>query len=154
VRENILYGKPDATEKELQAAARAANCHDLIVQIPQGYDSRVGKRGVKLSVGEKQRVSVARAQLKNAPILIFDEATASVDTTTRISRKALQRSMANRTSLVIAHRLSTIRHASQILVLHGGRIVEGGTHGPIGRTKRSLGAPFAHSERRLHRRRL
>jgi ABC-type multidrug transport system fused ATPase/permease subunit len=129
VRENILYGKLDATEDQLLAASRAANCHDFIVQLPSGYDSRVGERGVKLSVGEKQRVSVARALLKNAPILILDEATASVDTATeKLIQEALQRLMANRTSFVIAHRLSTIRHASQILVLHHGQIVERGTH--------------------------
>jgi ATP-binding cassette subfamily B protein/subfamily B ATP-binding cassette protein MsbA len=99
------------------------------MQLPQGYDSRVGERGVRLSVGEKQRVSIARALLKNAPILILDEATASVDTVTeRLIQEALQRLMANRTSLVIAHRLSTIRDADQILVLRDGRIVERGSH--------------------------
>jgi ABC-type multidrug transport system fused ATPase/permease subunit len=129
VRENILYGKLDATAEELVAASRAANCHDFIMQLPQGYDSRVGERGVRLSVGEKQRVSIARALLKNAPILILDEATASVDTVTeRLIQEALQRLMANRTSLVIAHRLSTIRDADQILVLRDGRIVERGSH--------------------------
>ncbi len=129
VRENILYGKLDATEDELFAASRAANCHDFISKLPHGYDSRVGERGVKLSVGEKQRVSVARALLKNAPILILDEATASVDTATeRLIQEALERLMANRTSFVIAHRLSTIRAADQILVLRHGEIVERGTH--------------------------
>jgi len=111
------------------AAARAANCHDFIVRLPDGYDSRVGERGVKLSVGEKQRVSIARALLKNAPILILDEATASVDTATeRLIQQALERLMAGRTSFVIAHRLSTIRQADQILVINGGEIVECGTH--------------------------
>ncbi len=129
VRENILYGKLDASEDRLLAAARAANCHDFIARLPAGYDSRVGERGVKLSVGEKQRVSIARALLKNAPILILDEATASVDTATeKLIQEALRRLMANRTSFVIAHRLSTIRHAGQILVLHHGRIVEQGAH--------------------------
>ena len=129
IRENILYGKLDATEDELVAVARAANCHDFIVHLPDGYDSRVGERGVKLSVGEKQRVSIARALLKNAPILILDEATASVDTATeRLIQEALERLMANRTSFVIAHRLSTIRGADQILVLRGGQVVERGTH--------------------------
>ncbi|MGZ5567663.1 MAG: ABC transporter ATP-binding protein [Limisphaerales bacterium] len=129
VRENILYGKLDATEEELLAAARAANCHDFIARLPDGYDSRVGERGVKLSVGEKQRVSIARALLKNAPILILDEATASVDTATeKLIQEALERLMANRTSFVIAHRLSTIRNADQILVMRHGEVVERGTH--------------------------
>jgi ATP-binding cassette subfamily B protein/subfamily B ATP-binding cassette protein MsbA len=129
LRENILYGRLDATENELHAAARAANCHDFIVKLPEGYDSHVGERGIKLSVGEKQRVSIARALLKNAPILILDEATASVDTATeRLIQEALERLMAGRTSFVIAHRLSTIRRADQILVLLRGEIVERGTH--------------------------
>jgi ATP-binding cassette subfamily B protein/subfamily B ATP-binding cassette protein MsbA len=129
VRENILYGKLDATEEELLAASRAANCHEFITRLPEGYDSPVGERGVKLSVGEKQRISIARALLKNSPILILDEATASVDTATeRLIQEALERLVANRTSFVIAHRLSTIRHAHQILVLNRGEIVEEGTH--------------------------
>jgi len=129
VRENILYGRLNATEQELIAASRAANCHEFILKLPNRYDSRVGERGVKLSVGEKQRVSIARALLKNAPILILDEATASVDTATeKLIQEALERLMANRTSFVIAHRLSTIRKADQILVIRGGQIVERGTH--------------------------
>jgi len=129
VRENILYGKLDATEAELIAATKAANCHDFITRLPEGYDSRVGERGVKLSVGEKQRVSIARALLKSAPLLILDEATASVDTATeRLIQEALERLMADRTSFVIAHRLSTIRNADQILVLRAGQIIERGTH--------------------------
>jgi ABC-type multidrug transport system fused ATPase/permease subunit len=129
IRENILYGRLDATEEELVAASRAANCHDFITKLPHGYDSHVGERGVKLSVGEKQRVSIARALLKNAPILVLDEATASVDTTTeKLIQEALERLMANRTSFVIAHRLSTIRQADQILVIRRGEIVERGTH--------------------------
>jgi len=129
IRENILYGRTDATEEELIAASRAANCHEFITRLPHGYDSRVGERGVKLSVGEKQRVSIARALLKNAPILILDEATASVDTATeKLIQEALERLMANRTSFVIAHRLSTIRNADQILVIRQGQIVERGRH--------------------------
>ena len=129
IRENILYGRLDASEEELIAASRAANCHEFISRLPQGYDSRVGERGVKLSVGEKQRVSVARALLKDAPILILDEATASVDTATeKLIQEALERLMANRTSFVIAHRLSTIRKADQILVMREGQIIERGTH--------------------------
>jgi ABC-type multidrug transport system fused ATPase/permease subunit len=129
IRENILYGRLEATEAELMAASRAANCHEFISKLPEGFDSRVGERGVKLSVGEKQRVSIARALLKNAPILILDEATASVDTATeRLIQEALERLMENRTSFVIAHRLSTIRKADQILVMQHGEIVERGTH--------------------------
>ena len=129
IRENILYGRLDASEADLHAAAKAANCHDFITRLTDGYDARVGERGVKLSVGEKQRVSIARALLKNAPILILDEATASVDTQTeKLIQEALERLMAGRTSFVIAHRLSTIRKADQILVLRQGEIVERGTH--------------------------
>ena len=129
VRENILYGRLDATEDEMIEAAKAANCHHFIEQLPDGYDTHVGERGVKLSVGEKQRVSIARAILKNAPILILDEATASVDTATeRLIQEALEHLMKGRTSFVIAHRLSTIRNANQILVIRKGQIVERGTH--------------------------
>jgi ATP-binding cassette subfamily B protein/subfamily B ATP-binding cassette protein MsbA len=129
IRENILYGKLDATEQELHAASKAANCHEFISRLPQGYDTHVGERGVKLSVGEKQRVSIARALLKNSPILILDEATASVDTATeRLIQEALEHLMAGRTSFVIAHRLSTIRKADQILVLRQGQIIERGNH--------------------------
>jgi len=132
IRENILYGRLGAAEGEMIAAAKAANCHEFISRLPEGYDTRVGERGVKLSVGEKQRVSIARALLKNAPILILDEATASVDTATeRLIQEALDRLMANRTSFVIAHRLSTIRRAGTILVLKHGRIVERGTHAEL-----------------------
>jgi ABC-type multidrug transport system fused ATPase/permease subunit len=129
IRENILYGNLTASEEQLCAAAKAANCHEFISRLPNGYDSRVGERGVKLSVGEKQRVSIARALLKNAPILILDEATASVDTgTERLIQEALERLMQNRTSFVIAHRLSTIRNADQILVLRDGQVIEHGRH--------------------------
>jgi ABC-type multidrug transport system fused ATPase/permease subunit len=129
IRENILYGRLDATEQELLEASKAANCHDFISRLANGYDSHVGERGVKLSVGEKQRVSIARALLKNTPILILDEATASVDTATeKLIQEALEHLMANRTSFVIAHRLSTIRKADQILVMRHGQIIERGTH--------------------------
>jgi ABC-type multidrug transport system fused ATPase/permease subunit len=129
IRENIQYGKLDATEAQLIAAAKAANCHEFITALPEGYDARVGERGVKLSVGEKQRVSVARALLADAPLLILDEATASVDTATeRLIQEALEHLMKGRTSFVIAHRLSTIRKADQILVLKNGEIIERGTH--------------------------
>ncbi|MDQ6631951.1 MAG: ABC transporter ATP-binding protein/permease, partial [Verrucomicrobiota bacterium] len=129
IRENILYGKIEASDAELIFAARAANCHEFISRLADSYDSRVGERGVKLSVGEKQRVSIARALLKNAPILILDEATASVDTATeKLIQEALERLMKNRTSFVIAHRLSTIRRAHQILVMRHGQIIERGAH--------------------------
>lgn len=129
IRENIQYGKLDADDTAIEAAARAANCHEFICALDEGYESRVGERGVKLSVGEKQRVSIARALLADAPILILDEATASVDTATeRLIQEALERLMQGRTSFVIAHRLSTIRKADQILVLQHGAIVELGTH--------------------------
>ncbi len=129
IRENLLMGKPDATDAELWRAVDAANARQFIERLPEGLESVVGERGVKLSVGEKQRLSIARALLKDPPILILDEATASVDTATeRLIQEALDRLMANRTSIVIAHRLSTIVHADQILVLDHGRIVERGTH--------------------------
>ncbi|MGO9245983.1 MAG: ABC transporter ATP-binding protein [Verrucomicrobiia bacterium] len=129
IRENILYGRLDASETEMIEAAMAANCHEFIMRLPEKYDSRVGERGVKLSVGEKQRVSIARALLKDPPILILDEATASVDTATeKLIQEALERLMAHRTSFVIAHRLSTVRNADQILVLKAGHIIERGTH--------------------------
>lgn len=129
LRENLLFGCPTATDADLEAAVRAANCDEFIRRLPDGLDSLVGERGVRLSVGEKQRVSIARALLKDCPILILDEATASVDTATEaLIQQALERLMRNRTSFVIAHRLSTIRSASRILVLSGGRIVETGTH--------------------------
>jgi ATP-binding cassette subfamily B protein len=132
IRENLLMGKPDATDVELLAAAEAANARGFIDRLPDGLSSVVGERGVKLSVGEKQRLSIARALLKDPPILILDEATASVDTTTeRLIQEALEHLMFQRTSIVIAHRLSTVVHADQILVLERGRIMERGTHGEL-----------------------
>ena len=129
IRENLLMGKPTATEAELWRAIDAANARQFIERLPHRVESVVGERGVKLSVGEKQRLSIARALLKDPPILILDEATASVDTATeRLIQEALEHLMANRTSIVIAHRLSTIVHADQILVLDHGRITERGTH--------------------------
>src|SRR5438128_2411638 len=129
IRENLLMGKPSATDAELWRAVEAANAREFIERLPDKLESIVGERGVKLSVGEKQRLSIARALLKDPPILILDEATASVDTATeRLIQEALERLMANRTSVVIAHRLSTIVRADQILVLDHGRIIERGTH--------------------------
>src|SRR6266576_508497 len=129
IRENLLMGKPTATDAELWRAVDAANARQFIERLPKGLESVVGERGVKLSVGEKQRLSIARALLKDPPILILDEATASVDTATeRLIQGALENLMSNRTSIVIAHRLSTIVNADQILVLDHGRIIERGGH--------------------------
>jgi ABC-type multidrug transport system fused ATPase/permease subunit len=129
IRENLSMGKPDATDAEIWRAVQAANAREFIERLPEGLESVVGERGVKLSVGEKQRLSIARALLKDPPILILDEATASVDTATeRLIQEALDHLMANRTSIVIAHRLSTIVRADQILVLDHGRIIERGRH--------------------------
>jgi ATP-binding cassette subfamily B protein len=132
IRENLLMGRPDATDDEVLAAAEAANARGFIDLLPKGLSSVVGERGVKLSVGEKQRLSIARALLKDPPILILDEATASVDTTTeRLIQEALEHLMSHRTCFVIAHRLSTILRADQILVLERGRIIERGTHASL-----------------------
>jgi ABC-type branched-subunit amino acid transport system ATPase component len=127
--DNLLIAKPDATEGEMWGALTAANADGFIKRLPKGLHTQLGERGVKLSVGEKQRLSIARALLKNPPILVLDEATASVDNTTeRLIQEALQHLLAGRTSFVIAHRLSTVRHADQILVMERGRIVERGDH--------------------------
>ena len=129
IGENIAYGNLDASAVQITEAAQAANCFEFIRELTDGFDTRVGERGVRLSVGEKQRISIARALLKDSPILILDEATASVDTATeRLIQQALERLMSGRTTFVIAHRLSTIRDADQILVLKNGRITERGTH--------------------------
>jgi ATP-binding cassette, subfamily B, bacterial len=129
VRRNLQYGKPDATDEELIAAARAANIHDRIAELPEGYDTVVGERGYKLSGGEKQRLAIARVVLKDPRILILDEATSSLDTTSeRLVQSALEPLMKGRTTIAIAHRLSTILSADVIFVLDRGRIVERGTH--------------------------
>ncbi len=132
IRDNIAYGRPDAGQREIEEAARAANAHDFITALPNGYDSQVGERGVRLSGGERQRIAVARAFLKNAPVLILDEPTSSVDSRTElVIIDALDRLMLGRTTFIIAHRLSTIRRADQILVIDDGRIVERGTHAEL-----------------------
>jgi len=129
IRENIAYGRLEATEEEIVAAAMAANAHDFIMRLPAGYDTQVGERGMNLSLGQRQRISIARAILKNPRILILDEATSSLDSESEAQvQEALERLMENRTTFVIAHRLSTIHRADQILVLNDGRIVERGTH--------------------------
>jgi ATP-binding cassette subfamily B protein len=129
ILDNLRFGRPGATRREIEGMAHAACVHEFVSGLPEGYDTHVGERGVKLSVGEKQRISIARALLKNPPVLVLDEATASVDTATeQLIQQALQRLLAGRTSFVIAHRLSTVRHADLILVLQKGRIVERGAH--------------------------
>jgi len=129
VRENILFGRPGATENEMIEAARIANAHEYIEQLVDGYDTLIGERGVKLSGGQRQRLAIARAVLKDAPILILDEATSSVDTETEsLIQQALERLMIGRTTIVIAHRLSTIRNADNIVVLQDGRIEGQGSH--------------------------
>ncbi|MCY4109994.1 MAG: ABC transporter ATP-binding protein, partial [Chloroflexi bacterium] len=129
IRKNLLIGRPDATHEELVAAATAANAHDFIIATPNGYDTVIGERGIRLSGGEKQRISIARALLKDAPVLVLDEATSSVDVESEFEiQQALSRLAEQRTTLVIAHRLSTIRNADRIIFLREGRIDEVGTH--------------------------
>ena len=129
VRANIAYGDPGTSMEDIIAAARAANAHEFISALPQGYDTPIGELGVNLSGGERQRLAIARALLKDAPILVLDEATSALDTESeRLVQQAIERLMVNRTSLVIAHRLSTVRRADRIVVLVHGRIVEEGTH--------------------------
>lgn len=131
-RENILYGKPGATEEELVEAAKKAGAHDFIMELPNGYDTDIGHRGVKLSGGQKQRISIARAFLKNPPVLILDEATSSLDTESeRLIQKSLRELSRGRTTIVIAHRLSTIKNANRVIVLEDGCISEEGTHGEL-----------------------
>ena len=129
IRENLVYGKPDATEREIVEAAKGANAHDFIMQLPDAYDSEVGERGTGLSGGEKQRIAIARAILKDPDILILDEATSAVDTATEQAiQGAMDRLIQGRTTIAIAHRLSTLRNADQLLVLERGEILEQGTH--------------------------
>ena len=129
IRENLQLAKEHATEKDMWDVLRASNAEKFVEALPEGLDTKVGERGVKLSVGEKQRIAIARVILKNPPILLLDEATASVDTETeKLIQEALEKLMANRTSFVIAHRLSTIRNADRIYVVNGGEVVEEGTH--------------------------
>jgi subfamily B ATP-binding cassette protein MsbA len=126
---NISFGVETATPEEVVAAAKVANAHDFIITSPEGYQTNIGDRGGKLSGGQRQRISIARAVLKNPPILILDEATSALDTESeKLVQEALENLMMNRTSIVIAHRLSTIKKADQICVFHEGEIVERGTH--------------------------
>ena len=129
IRENLAYAKPDATFEEIQVAAKAANIHDVIMSFPKGYETMVGERGYRLSGGEKQRIAIARVLLKDPPVVILDEATSAMDTTSeRIVQATLDAATANRTTIAIAHRLSTVINADKILVIDAGRIVEQGTH--------------------------
>jgi subfamily B ATP-binding cassette protein MsbA len=146
-RNNIAYGNLKSADSEIIEAAKAANAHDFIQRLPQGYDTIIGEQGVKLSGGERQRISIARALLKNAPILILDEATSSLDSDSETEvQKALEELMKDRTVFVIAHRLSTIRNAHRIIVLSEGQIVEQGTHDELialnGEYRRLYGLQF------------
>ncbi|WP_088008177.1 ABC transporter ATP-binding protein [Indiicoccus explosivorum] len=132
VKSNILMGKPDATDEEVMAAAKAANAHDFIEELPEGYETKVGERGVKLSGGQKQRVAIARVFLKNPPILILDEATSALDLESEaLIQDSLERLARDRTTLIVAHRLSTITHADQIFVISRGHVAEQGTHAEL-----------------------
>ena len=147
VKENIAFGKENATDEEIYEAAKRANIHDYIMTLPNGYETWVGERGVQLSGGQRQRVSIARAFLKNPPILILDEATSALDNITEIQiQKALNELSAGRTVIAVAHRLSTIRNADQIIVLERGKVVEKGTHDELvrrgGRYAEMLGEKY------------
>ena len=127
--ENIRYGKPDASDEEVIAAAKLAHCDEFIATLPETYETLVGERGIKLSGGERQRVALARTFLRNAPVIVLDEATSSLDSESeRYIQNALGKLMKSRTTLVIAHRLSTIRSVDRIVVMNKGRIIENGTH--------------------------
>ena len=131
-RENIRYGRPDATDAEIEVAARAAQAHEFISRLPQGYATALGERGVRLSGGQRQRIAIARAIVRNAPLLLLDEATSSLDAENeRAVQDALEAAMQGRTTLVIAHRLATVQRADRIVVLDQGRIVETGTHNEL-----------------------
>ena len=131
-RDNIRFGRPDATDAEVEDAARAAHAHDFLTALPQGYDSPVGERGVMLSGGQRQRIAIARAILRDAPILLLDEATSSLDAESeRDVAAAVDRLAAGRTTVIVAHRLATVKKADRIIVLEGGRIVAQGTHAAL-----------------------
>lgn len=145
IMENIRYGKPHATDEEIFAAAKAANAHDFILELSDGYNSLIGERGVKLSGGQKQRISIARAIIKNAPIILLDEATSSLDSKAELEvQKGLKELLKNRTAIIIAHRLSTIASSDHILVIEHGEIVQFGTHAELVKEKKGLYAQLVH----------
>jgi ATP-binding cassette subfamily B protein len=132
IKDNILYGRPDATDEEVIEAAKRANIHDYVLTLTDGYDTVIGERGVKLSGGQKQRLSIARVFLKNPPILVLDEATSALDNTTEILiQNALDELCKGRTTIVVAHRLSTVKNATEIAVVSGGEIIEQGSHNEL-----------------------
>ena len=135
-RDNIKMGKMDATEEEMIQAAKIANAHQFIIEMPKGYDTVVGDRGIKLSGGQRQRIAIARAAVRNPDILILDEATSALDNISEeVVKEALQEAGRNRTNIIIAHRLSTIEHADKIVVMDRGKIVQQGTHEELIKTK-------------------
>jgi ATP-binding cassette subfamily B protein len=132
IRENLRFARPDATDEQIESAARAAQIHELVASLPEGYETMVGERGYRFSGGEKQRIAIARTILRNPPVLVLDEATSALDNETeRALQEALDELALGRTTIAIAHRLSTVRDADQILVLDRGRIVERGTHSEL-----------------------
>jgi ATP-binding cassette subfamily B protein len=145
IRENIAYGRPDASDTEVHAAARKANAHEFIEKLPAGYDTLVGERGVKLSGGQRQRIVIARAVLKDAPILILDEATSALDSESEVLiQSALWELMKGRTAIVIAHRLSTIQKMDRIVVLQDGAIIEQGSHAELVKQSGTYAGLWAH----------
>jgi subfamily B ATP-binding cassette protein MsbA len=154
VRHNIAYGRPDATSEQIEEASRIAFAHDFIMELPAGYDSIVGERGIFLSGGQRQRLAIARAILIDAPVLILDEATSALDAESeRLVQQAIANLVRNRTTIVIAHRLSTIRRADTIVVMEGGRITETGSHSELllrgGQYKRLYELQFADEEEEM-----
>jgi ATP-binding cassette subfamily B protein len=132
IKENIIYGRPDATDAEMIAAAKMARCYDFIEALPEKYETLVGERGIKLSGGERQRVAIARAILENAPILLLDEATSALDSESEhLIQEAMEELMRNKTVIVIAHRLSTIMKMDRIFVIENGKIIEKGSHNEL-----------------------
>ncbi len=154
VRHNIVYGRPDASDEQMMEAARIAFAHDFIMELPKGYDTIVGERGIFLSGGQRQRLAIARAILMDAPVLILDEATSALDAESeRLVQRAIANLVRNRTTVVIAHRLSTIRRADKIVVMEGGRLIEMGTHSELldrgGQYRRLYELQFADEEEEL-----